>query len=106
MTEQGTETRDSRDDMVFLRAVRSLAWNRQMLPIIQARYNRAEDIVRNRLLVRGEERIHVGPYEISLTEDQDIDLTWNGDDEWKQLHLPDFDPLIDDPLEGRDYDHP
>ena len=106
MTEQAAETRDARDDMVFLRAVRSLAWNRQLLPVIQERYNRAEDIVRSRLLVRGGESLHVGPYEVSLTEDQDIGLTWNGDDEWRQLQLPDFDPLFEDPLEVRSEEHP
>ena len=106
MTERGTETREDRDDTAFLRAVRSLAWNRQILPVIQERYNRAEDIVRSRLLVRGGESLHVGPYELSLTEDQDIGLTWNGDDEWRQLHLPDFDPLIEDPLEVRGEEHP
>ncbi len=99
MTEQDTEIGELGNDAMFLRAVRSLAWNRQLLPIIQERYNRAENIVRSRLLVRGGESVHVGPYEVSLTEDQDIGLTWNGDDEWRQLHLPDVDPLVGDPLD-------
>jgi len=91
---------------VFLRAVRSLAWNRQLLPIIQERLNRAESIVRSQLLIRGGESIAAGPFGVSLNEDQEIDLSWQGGDDWQQLHLPDFDSLIDDPLDANDEELP
>lgn len=99
--ERETEPSSIGIDIALLRAVRSFAWNRRLLPVIQERYNKAEDIVRSRLLVRGEENIQVGPYTVSLTPEQDVELTWNGEDEWEQLRLPDPDCLTGDPLQVR-----
>lgn len=93
-------------DRVFLRAVRSLAWNRQLLPIVQRRLDRAENIVRSQLLIHGGESIAAGPFGVSLNEDQEVDLSWQGGDDWQQLHLPDFDFLIDDPLDVNDEELP
>ena len=78
-------------DLLLMRAVRSLAWNQMVLPIIQARLERAESIVRSQLLLNGEGALRVGPYEVSLGQDEAITLTRLESDGWQQLRLPELD---------------
>ncbi len=98
MHELDPKQTEKEPDRVFLRAVRSLAWNRHLQPLVQDRLDRAEGIVLSQLLVRGGEPIQAGPFEVTINEDQGIDVHWKGGDNWRQLHLPDIDALIDDPF--------
>lgn len=93
-------------DALLLRGVRSLAWNRHLLPLIQARLERAENIVRSQILRRGEQILQIGPFGISLDEDQEIVLTWQASEDWEQLYLPEPDPLIGDPLDAPEHSLP
>lgn len=71
-----------------IRAVRSLAWNRRVLPIIQARLERAESVVRAHLLLNGNSCLRIGAYEISLNGDEEIIVHQVATDDWQQLPLP------------------
>jgi len=82
-----------------MRAVRSLAWNRLLLPLIQARLERAERVVRSQLFLMGEACLQVGPYEISRNQDEEIALTWQASDDWQQLHLSESASFPEDPLD-------
>jgi hypothetical protein len=83
---------------VLLRAIRSFAWNQHLLPLVQARLDRAESIVRSQLLLSGQTSLEVGPFGVSLNEDQDVTLSWHASDDWQQPYLPELDPLGEDPL--------
>jgi hypothetical protein len=74
-----------------MKAVRSLAWNQMVLPIIQARLERAESIVRSQLLLSGQEALRIGPYEVTLGQDEELTLTRLEVDGWQQLRLPELD---------------
>ena len=84
---------------LLLRAVRSLTWNRLMLPLIQARLERAERIVRSQLFLVGEEHLQVGPYGVTLNQNGEIELTWQANNDWQQLHLPEPASFPEDPLD-------
>lgn len=104
MRERKPDDPELEEDEVFFRAVRSLAFNRSLLPAVEDRLDRAESIVRSRLLSSGGESIQAGPFGVSLDEDQNVKLEWHGGDDWQQLQLPDIDALMGDPLDTDDND--
>ncbi|MCL4264817.1 MAG: hypothetical protein KJ069_16460 [Anaerolineae bacterium] len=58
-----------------------------MLPIIQARLEKAESAVRAHLLLNGNDCLRIGAYEISLNEDEEIIVNRVETDDWQQLPL-------------------
>ena len=94
------------DTARVLRAIRSLVYNRRILPIIERRIFQAETTIRAHLLVRDSTDSQVGPYEVEVDEENIIWVTHTACDEWRQLHLPDVDTFIHDPLELRIVEQP
>ncbi len=94
------------DTARVLRAIRSLVYNRRILPIIERRIFQAETTIRAHLLVRNSTDDQVGPYEVEVDEENNIWVTHTACDEWMQLHLPDLDSFFHDPLELRIVDQP
>lgn len=72
MTERKTLTIKHETALPPVRAVRSLVWNRKMLPVIQERLERAESVVRAHLLLNGNGCLRVGSYEVSLNGEEEI----------------------------------
>lgn len=76
------------DTARVLRAIRSLVYNRRILPIIERRIFQAETTIRAHLLVRNSTENQVGPYQVEVDEEDDIRVTQTAFDEWNQLELP------------------
>lgn len=97
MAERETLTIKHEAALPPVRAVRSLAWNRKMLPVVQARMERAESVVRAHLLLNGNGCLRVGPYEISLNGDGEIVVNRIETSDWRQLPLPESElPKVGD----------
>lgn len=94
------------DTARVLRAIRSLVYNRRVLPIIERRIFQAETTIRAHLLIRNSTDSQIGPYEVEVDEDNNIRVTRTAVDEWRQLHLPDFETFINNPLELRIVEQP
>jgi hypothetical protein len=75
----------------LMRAVRSLAYNRKLKPVIEGRIERAEAKVRGYMMVNGLSSSRIGAFEVELDEDGDLSLTRLQSDDWQQLSLPRVD---------------
>jgi len=71
----------------LLRAIRSLAYNRRLQPLVEQRIERAEATIRSHLILQGTAEIQIAPYEVQASEDDDIQLTRLSVDEWQQMPL-------------------
>jgi hypothetical protein len=58
----------------ILRAVRSLAYNREMKPVIEGRIERAEAKVRGFMMINGLSSSRIGAFKVIMDEDGDISL--------------------------------
>lgn len=79
------------DERRLMRAVRSLAWNRKILPVIEERLERAEKQLRSYLYIQGRKSIRAGVYQVELDEEENVHLTRLPVDDWQQLRLMDED---------------
>ena len=70
-----------------LRAIRSLAYNRRLQPLVEERIERAEATIRSHLILRGTAEAQIGPYEIQTNEDDEITINRLAIDEWQQMPL-------------------
>ena len=70
-----------------MRATRSLAYNRELKPVIVGRIERAEATIRGYLLGQGLASTQIGAYEIAMDEEGDISYTRISTDDWQQLEL-------------------
>lgn len=73
-----------------IRAVRSLAWNRYLLPLVERRIAYAEQVIRSYLTLQGVTTGQLGMFEVCLEEEQ-ISITKLPPDGWEQIHLPEAD---------------
>jgi hypothetical protein len=80
--------RGAEDTVRVLRAIRSLNYNRRLLPLIERRIEYSEATIRNHLLLRGETEDQVGPYEIRLDDTGKVGVTQAYTDDWSQMDLP------------------
>ena len=71
-----------------MRAIRSLAYNRELKPVIDGRIERAETKVRGFMLVNGLTSTRIGAFQIDMDEDGDLELERLQMDEWQQLSIP------------------
>ena len=74
-------------DRQTIRAIRSLAWNRALLPIIEDRIFRAEQLILAYLTIQGTTQACLGAFEVEL-EDETIRITQLQTDDWAQMPLP------------------
>jgi hypothetical protein len=72
----------------LMRSIRSLAYNRELKPLVEDRIERAEASLRGYLLTNGLAATRVGPYQVEMDEEGDISLTRLPVDDWQQLPLP------------------
>jgi hypothetical protein len=70
-----------------LRAIRSLAYNRRLKPLVEERIERAEATIRSHLMLQGTAEIQIGPYEVQANEQDEIRITRLSVDEWQQMPL-------------------
>ena len=70
-----------------LRAIRSLAYNRRLQPLVEERIERAEATIRSHLILRGTAEAQIGPYGIQTNEDYEIRITRLSIDKWQQIPL-------------------
>ena len=71
-----------------MRAVRSLAYNRELKPVIEGRIERAEAKVRGFMMANELSSTRIGAFEVEMDEDGDLSLTRLELDDWQQLSLP------------------
>ena len=71
-----------------MRAVRSLAYNRELKPVIDGRIERAEAKVRGYMLASDQTTTRIGAFQVDIDEDGDLALTRLQMDDWQQLSLP------------------
>lgn len=69
-----------------------------MLPLVQARLERAESVIRAHLLLNGNDGLRVGPYHISMNGDEEIVVTRQETGDWHQLSLTESKPSSVNPL--------
>ena len=72
----------------LMRAVRSLAYNRELKPLVEGRIERAESKIRGYLLTNSLTATRIGPYQVEMNEEGDIAYSRLLVDEWEQLPLP------------------
>ena len=72
----------------LMRAIRSLAYNRNLKPVIEGRIERAEAKVRGYMMVNELSSTRIGAFEVEMGEEGDLSLTRLQMDEWQQLSLP------------------
>ena len=75
----------------LMRSIRSLAYNRELQPLVEDRIERAEANLRGYLLTNGLAATRVGPYQVEMDEEGDIFLARLPGDDWQQLPLPQLD---------------
>lgn len=81
----------------FMRAVRSFAWNQQLLPVIMDRLERAESQVRAFMLLHDCNQMRLGPYEIELRDDDSLHVTRHEQTDWTQAYLlEEIDDALDE----------
>ena len=82
--------RERPDEVVrLMRAIRSLAYNRGLKPLVEERIERAESKLRGYLLRQNSTAERIGSYEVEMDEDGEISLSLLPvDDGWNQLALP------------------
>ena len=71
----------------LLRAIRSLAYNRHLQPLVEERIARAEATIRSHLILSGTAETQIGPYEIQANDNNEIQITRLSVDEWQQMPL-------------------
>jgi len=71
-----------------MRAVRSLAYNRELKPVIDGRIERAEGKVRGYMLTNNQTTTRIGVFQVEIDEGGDLVLTRLEMDDWQQLSLP------------------
>jgi hypothetical protein len=71
----------------LIRAIRSLAYNRQLQPLVEERIERAEATIRSHLLLQDATEVQVGPYEVQMNGSDEIQITRLSVDEWQQMPL-------------------
>ena len=80
----------------MLRAIRSLAYNRRLQPLVEERIERAEATIRSHLILHGKAEVQIGPYEAQTNDNDEIQITRLSVDEWQQMPLSirkeNFDP--------------
>jgi hypothetical protein len=88
--------RERPNEMVrLMRAIRSLAYNRELQPLVEGRIERAESKLRGYLIRQNLTVTRIGPYEVELDGEGDILLSrLPMDDGWEQLSLPRLDSSI------------
>jgi hypothetical protein len=72
----------------IMHAARSLAYNRELKPVIEGRIERAESKIRGYLLGHGLDADKVGAFEVAIDDNGDISYARLSIDEWEQLELP------------------
>ena len=82
MEREGTEA-----TIRVLRAIRSLAYNRRLQPLVEERIERAEATIRSHLILQGTAEAQIGPYEVQTNEKNEIRITRLAVDEWQQMPL-------------------
>ena len=75
----------------LMRSIRSLAYNRELQPLVEDRIERAEANLRGYLLTNGLAATRVGPYQVDMDEEGGISLARLPGDDWQQLPLPQLD---------------
>ena len=75
----------------LMRAVRSLAFNRTLQPLVVDRIVRAESKIRGYLLTHDLEATRLGAYLVEMDEDGDLHLSRLAVDDWQQMKLPSLD---------------
>ena len=82
--------RERPNEMVrLMRAIRSLAYNRELQPLVEGRIERAETVLRGYLIRQNSTATRIGPYEVEMDGDGEILLSrLPVDDGWEQLSLP------------------
>ena len=82
--------RERPNEMVrLMRAIRSLAYNRELQPLVEGRIERAESKLRGYLIRQDLTATRIGPYEVEMDGDGEILLSrLPMDDGWEQLSLP------------------
>ena len=64
---------DSTDRL--LRATRSLAFNRKLLPLVEKSINHAEKTIRTHLLLNNLTELQIGSYQVRLNTSDEVQLT-------------------------------
>ena len=72
----------------LMRACRSLNYNRELQPLVEARIERAEGMIRGHLLAWGQTALRLGAFQVEMEEDGSIELTQLQVDGWEQMPLP------------------
>ena len=90
MEREGTEA-----TIRVLRAIRSLAYNRRLQPLVEERIERAEATIRSHLILQGTAEAQIGPYEVQTNEKNEIRITRLSVDEWQQMPLSIDEEKID-----------
>ena len=75
----------------LMRSIRSLAYNRELQPLVEDRIERSEASLRSYLLINGLTTTRVGPYQVDMDKDGGISLTRLPVDDWQQLPMPKLD---------------
>ena len=82
MEREGQET-----TIRLVRAIRSLAYNRHMQPLVAQRIERAEAAIHSYLLLRDAREAQIGPYEVKVDEVDNIHLKQLYVNDWHQMPL-------------------
>ena len=67
-------------------------WNRDILPVIEDRIERAEQQIRSYLAIHDLAKARLGVYEVELV-DEAIRITRLPTDDWRQMPLPQVESL-------------
>ena len=73
----------------LMRAIRSLAYNRALQPLVEGRIERAEAKIRSHLMIHDLETTRIGQFQVVMDEEGDITLSRLPlDGDWQQMSLP------------------
>ena len=75
----------------LMRSIRSLAYNRELQPLVEDRIERAEANLRGYLMANDLRSARIGLYEVGMDEEGGISLERLPTDDWQQLSLPQLD---------------
>ena len=75
----------------LMRSIRSLAYNRELQPLVEGRIERAEANLRGYLMANDLTSALLGLYEVGMDEEGSISLERLPTDDWQQLSLPQLD---------------
>jgi hypothetical protein len=71
----------------LVRAIRSLAYNRRLQPLVEDRIERAEATIRSHLLSSETTEARLGPYEMRVDDEGEIQIRRISQDGWRQMPL-------------------